>query len=92
MPDTDTNEAQYKEYSGFLIVNWRNDKVRYRKTPPGDNANPQEFAIPGSVNVDVLEVTVPEIEADITVPLAQVEQAVTGVHADPVDDDSTIQR
>lgn len=73
-----STEETTKDYSGFLIVNWRDDNVRYRKTPPNTNKqSPYEIAIPVSVSVAVPSVTVPEIEADIEVPPAEVEHAVS---------------
>lgn len=84
--DSEATAAQTKEYSGYIIVNWRNDEVRYRKTAPRDDANPRELAIPITVEVEVPEVQVPEIDADITVPPAQVEHAIAEEHGDPSGD------
>lgn len=71
-----TNEiSETKEYGGYLVINWRDDDVRYRKTPP-ENPGPQELAIPLELTINVPEVQVPTIEAAIDVPAAKVEQSV----------------
>ncbi|GAA1280200.1 hypothetical protein GCM10009725_30080 [Aeromicrobium tamlense] len=72
MTDTDTTT---KNFELFLVIDWKNDKVRHRKTEPADLA-PTQLAIPVSIDINVPEVTVPTIEAAIDVPAAQVEQSV----------------
>jgi hypothetical protein len=64
-------------YSGYLVINWRDDDVRFRKTAPSNReVAPTEIAIPVSVGVTVPEVEVPEITAEVEVPAAKVEHAV----------------
>lgn len=75
MTDDDT---ETKTYDGYLIVNWRDDELRFRKTAPTGSLAPQELAIPLTVDVTIPEVQVPEIHADIEVPPAKVNRAVTG--------------
>lgn len=71
------NDAETKTYEGHLIVNWRNDQVRYRKTGPGGSLAPQELAIPLSIDVTIPEVQVSEIHADIEIPPVKVERTET---------------
>lgn len=78
--DTDNevqNDEQQKDFDGFLIIDWKNEDARFRKTDPEDNISPFELAIPVGVAITLPEVAVPKIEADITVPAAEVEEAVT---------------
>ena len=70
-----TDEVTARTYSGYLMVNWRSDSVRFRKTEP-DSIDPTEIAIPVSVDVAVPEIAVPSIDVDIDVPPANVEHAV----------------
>ena len=72
---TNSEDTQTKTFSGYLIVDWKNETMRHRKTEPDDLA-PTQLAIPVSVDVAVPEVSVPTIEAAIEVPAAQVEQSV----------------
>ena len=75
---TPTDEShETKTYEGFLIVNWRDDNVRFRKTKPASRkTSPYEVAIEVTVNITVPDIEIPSIEADITVPPAEVEQAI----------------
>lgn len=50
------SSATEKTYSGYLIANWRDDDLRYRKTRPDDLA-PRELSIPVSISVAVPEVS-----------------------------------
>lgn len=68
-------ETETKTFSGYLVVDWKREEMRYRKTKPRDKS-PTELAIPLSIDVRVPEVQVPTIEAAIDVPAAQVEQSV----------------
>jgi hypothetical protein len=83
----DSDGGETKTYEAYLLINWSKDDLRVRKTHPGGKLGPQELAIPISVDVTVPEVQVPEIHADITVPPAKVEQAVTG----GVDDEAMLE-
>lgn len=66
-----------KEYSGFLVVDWRDDDLRFRKTRPGaGDRGPTEYPIEVSVEVEVPEFDIPELAADMKVPEPQVREAV----------------
>ena len=81
MSDITTNartEEQTKEYDGYLVVNWRDDDIRFRKTAPASGrSSPYEVAVPMTLAVNVPTVEVESIEANITIPPAQVEEVVT---------------
>jgi len=72
MTDADT---QTKSFECYLVVDWKHETIRQRKTEPTDIA-PTELAIPVSLDINVPEVSVPTIEAAIDVPAAQVEHSV----------------
>lgn len=76
MRETENENVTTKTYEGWLIINWRNDRLRFRKTEP-DNLNPSEIAVPQNVTVTVPDIEVPGVELDIDVPPATVEKAVT---------------
>lgn len=78
---SDADDGETKRYEGHLVVNWRDDDLRFRKTAPEGALAPQELAIPLTIVVTIPEVQVPEIHADIEVPPARVERAVTGGNA-----------
>ncbi|RQG93708.1 hypothetical protein [Natrarchaeobius oligotrophus] len=85
---TQTNpddETTTKTFDLFLVIDWKNDSVRHRKTEPDDLA-PTQLAIPVSIDVNVPEVTVPTIEAAIDVPAASVEQSVVQETRELADD------
>jgi hypothetical protein len=82
-----TRDSETKQYRGYLVVNWRDDEVRFRKTEPTSRrSSPYELAIPVNVAVRVPDVPVPEISAEIEVPPAQVIEAVT--HERDVDEEA----
>lgn len=69
-------ETTEKTYEGYLVINWRDDDLRFRKTEP-ESLNPTELAVPISTTVNVPEIEVPSVELEVDVPPASVEQAVT---------------
>lgn len=71
----DTNTTT-RTYSGYLVINWRDDTLRFRKTEPED-LNPTEIAVPQSVTVTVPEIEVPSVELNVDVPPAAVDKAIT---------------
>jgi len=85
--------TQTKTFECYLVIDWKNEKIRQRKTEPTDVA-PTELAIPVSLDINVPEVSVPTIEAAIDVPAAQVEHSVVeetrelAEERDLVDDDA----
>ena len=70
-----TDNIQTKHFECYLVMDWKNESIRQRKTEPTDIA-PTELAIPVSLDINVPEVSVPTIEAAIDVPAAQVEHTV----------------
>lgn len=83
------DDGETKTYEGHLVINWRDDKIRYRKTPPQGNLAPHELAVPMSIDVTIPEVQVPEIHANIEIPPARVERTITGgaAYGDETDGD-----
>lgn len=74
--DTQTDET-VKNLSAYLIVNWKDETLKSRKTEPSQSKlSPYEIAIPASVEVVVPEVEVPELTARIDVPRANVESGL----------------
>jgi hypothetical protein len=66
-----------KSYSGYLIVDWRDDEVRYRKTrPDAAQRGPTEYPIELSLEVEVPEFEMPELAATMSVPEPQVRETV----------------
>jgi hypothetical protein len=92
MTDADT---QTKSFECYLVVDWKNESIRQRKTEPTDVA-PTELAIPVALDINVPEVSVPTIEAAIDVPAAQVEHSVVeetrelAAERDLVEDDGDV--
>ena len=66
-----------KEYSGFLVVDWRDDDLRFRKTRPGaGDRGPTEYPVEVTVEVEVPEFDIPDLSADMKVPAPAVREAV----------------
>lgn len=66
-----------KTYTGYLVVDWRDDDLRFRKTRPGSNdRGPTEYPVEVSVEVEVPEFDIPELAADMKVPAPAVREAV----------------
>jgi hypothetical protein len=66
-----------KTYSGYLIVDWRDDEVRFRKTrPDAASRGPTEYPVEVTVEVDVPEFDPPEIATSMSVPEPQVREHV----------------
>ena len=66
-----------KTYTGWLIINWRDDDVRFRKTKPSkSDRSPAEYPVKVSVEATVPDVDIPEIAAELNVPTPQVREVV----------------
>lgn len=77
MGDSQPDDTTEKELSAYLIVNWKDETLKSRKTEPDDtNLSPYEIAIPASVTVVVPEVEIPEIAARVEVPRPNVESGL----------------
>lgn len=70
-----SENTENRTYSGYLMVDWRSDRLRFRKTEP-NKLDPTEIAVPVSVSVDVPQIDVPSIDVAVDVPPANVEHAV----------------
>jgi hypothetical protein len=77
-------ETTTKTYSGYLIVDWRDDDLRFRKTRPSKkNRGPTEYPVAVEIEVAVPEFDVPTLAAELSVPEAQVRQtAASAVYAE----------
>jgi len=70
--------SKTKKYSGFLIVNWKDDKIRFRQTKPSkSNRSPFEIPVKANLAIEVPEFDIPEISQTLQVPKVQVKQAVS---------------
>lgn len=70
-------ETNTKTYNGYLIVDWRDDDLRFRKTKPSkDDRGPTEYPVEVEVEVEVPEFDIQTLAAELTVPEAQIRQAV----------------
>lgn len=77
MGDDTEPEETVKNLSAYLIVNWKDETIKSRKTEPSQSKlSPYEIAIPASVEVVVPDVEVPELTARIEVPRANVESGL----------------
>lgn len=72
---TDTDHTE-KDLDVWLVIDWKNDQIRARKTDPG-GTGPYEIAIPTAITVRVPEVDVPTLEAEVEVPRPKVERVET---------------
>ena len=63
-----------KTLTGYLIANWRDEDLRYRKTKM-ENPGPYEIQVPVSLDVTVPQVDVDELSSRLEVPRPSVEQA-----------------
>ena len=69
-------ETTTTTYSGYLIVDWRDDDLRFRKTKPSkSDRGPTEYPVEVEVAVEVPEYDIPTLAAELEVPEAQVRQA-----------------
>lgn len=64
-----------KKYTGWLVLNWRDDDIRFRKTKPSkSDRSPAEYPVKVSVEAEIPELDIPEIAAELNVPQPQVRQ------------------
>jgi len=69
-------ETTTKTYNGYLIVDWRDDDLRFRKTRPDkSDRGPTEYPVEVEVEVEVPEYDIPTLAAELSVPEADVRQA-----------------
>ncbi|QPL12259.1 hypothetical protein HrrHc1_190 [Halorubrum phage Hardycor1] len=67
-----------KTFAGYLIVDYRDDDLRFRKTRPSrGERSPSEYPLKVEVTAEVPEYDVPTLSADLNVPEAQVRAAAT---------------
>jgi len=79
-----TNETTTETYSGYLIVDWRDDNLRYRKTRPDkSDRGPTEYPVRVEVEVEVPEYDIPTLATELSVPESKVREVaaadVTGI-------------
>lgn len=68
--------SETRTYDGYLLVDWRDDDLRFRKTKPTKSERkPTEYPVEVSVEVEVPEYDVPTLAAELSVPEAQVKRA-----------------
>lgn len=66
-----------KTYQAYLIIDYRDDEIRLRKTQPSKSERaPTEYPVKVEVTVDVPEMEVPVIEAEYNVPEPKVREAI----------------
>lgn len=70
--------AETKNYSGYIVVNWKDDDLRFRKSKPSKSER-SPFEVPVRVNFDieVPEFDIPEVSQTLEIPQVQVKQAVS---------------
>lgn len=74
-----------KDISAFLVVDWRDEKLKVRKTRP--ETSPYEVAVPLDLEIEVPEVDVESLSARLQVPQAHVHKIVQGeVHEEDLQD------
>lgn len=74
-----------KEFTYWLLYDWREDDIRGRKTKPSKGERrPTEQPLKVSASIEVPEMEIPELTASINVPRAQVKQSA---YADLLGDD-----
>jgi hypothetical protein len=73
-----------RTYNGYLIINWHDDDLRFRKTTPSKSDHaPTEYSVEVEIDVAVPEFDVPTLAAEFKVPEAQVRQtAASEVYAE----------
>lgn len=76
MSDGGGTGTEQKTLRAYLIVNWKEETLRVRKTEPDSaRTSPSELALPLTVEIVVPDVDTPEITKRIEVPPARVEDA-----------------
>lgn len=82
-------ETTTKNYSGFLIVNWKNDDIRFRQTKPSKSErSPYETPVKTKVAVEVPDLDIPEISTTLQIPEVQVKEAVSDLTDVEFEDES----
>lgn len=67
-------ETVEKTIETHLVANWKDGSSRSRKTEPKQSElSPHEFVLPVSIDVVVPEMSLPELNARVEVPVANVE-------------------
>jgi len=67
-----------KSYNGYIVVNWKDDDLRFRQTRPGkSDRSPFEVPVKVSFEVIVPEFDIPEISQTLEIPEVQVKQAAS---------------
>lgn len=74
-----------KSYEGFLLINWKDDDLRFRKTKPADHS-PWEVPMAVEVEVNVPKFDTPTLAAEVNVPRTQVAHAAYGEIVESEDD------
>lgn len=65
-----------KTYTGYLIVNYRDDELRFRKTKPSKGErSPSEYPVKVEVAAEVPDFDIPTLAAEFSVPEAQIKRA-----------------
>ena len=74
-----------KSLSAYLVVDWRDEDLKVRKTKP--ETSPYEVAVPLDLEIEVPEVDVQTLSARLEVPQAHVHKIVQGeVHEEDLTD------
>jgi len=70
--------SETKSYSGYIVVNWKDDDLRFRKSKPSKSER-SPFEVPVKVNfdVEVPDFEIPEMSQTLEIPKVQVKQAVS---------------
>jgi len=70
--------SKTKTYSGYIIVNWKDDDLRFRKSKPSKSErSPFEVPVEANLDVEVPDFNVPEMSQTLEIPQVQVKQAVS---------------
>ncbi len=68
-------DADRKQLSAFLIVDWNDETIRTRQTDPGTSLSPYELSLPVEIEVVVPRTETPTIQKRIEVPAVEVQEA-----------------
>ncbi len=72
-----SRDARTKTYRGWVLVDWRDDDLRFRKTKPDkSDRKPTEYPVKVELEVEVPELETPTLAAEICVPETQVKRVV----------------
>lgn len=71
-------ETTEKQFSGYIVVNWKEEDVRHRKSKPSNgDLSPFEVAVKHDLTVEVPEMEIPTLSTTLQVPEVQVKEAVS---------------